>query len=220
MDIVCAVLLFSIIVFTLLPKMRQILEKAKSDIHLMVNQNIDLNKLANQSFYFRLVKRFFDVIISGIVIYILSPVFLVSCIFLKIEKPGPLFRSREIIGYRGKKIKKLYFNIYEEPQSDKMSQLGRILYKTGLYAFPSIFQVFTGKITLVGLSSVDLDKYDNNYKILYDYCKPGFISLAKVAGSNNNYTIFYDIYYLKSINAILDLIIFIGGSMIISGGDK
>ncbi|MDO5400277.1 MAG: sugar transferase [Eubacteriales bacterium] len=107
-------------------------------------------------------KRLLGLLLSGIGIVVLSPVLLVIAVAIKLDDPGPvLFRQRRV------GIHKTYFNILkfrtmrmdaprdmpthllDDPQ-EYITRVGEFLRKTSLDELPQIFQIFTGKMAIVG----------------------------------------------------------------------
>ena len=77
----------------------------------MVEKNIkiDEDKL-NHQYAYRIVKRIFDVIASAIALVLLSPLFLVLAIFIKIDDPnGPVFYTQTRVGKDGKTFQIIKF---------------------------------------------------------------------------------------------------------------
>ena len=74
------------------------------------NNKIILNKDKIEKHYFyRFTKRLFDILASLIGLVILSPVFLIVAIAIKIDDGGPIFYNQERIGKNGKEFKMYKF---------------------------------------------------------------------------------------------------------------
>lgn len=112
--------------------------------------------------YRRFIKRGLDVVLSGIGLVLLSPVFLAIALAIKAEDPGPVFFKQKRVG-KGKS----YFDIIKfrsmrldtphdmpthllkDPQK-YITKVGGFLRKTSLDELPQIAQIFTGKMSIVG----------------------------------------------------------------------
>ena len=112
--------------------------------------------------YKRFGKRALDVLLSGLGLVVLSPLFLIISIAIKAEDPGPVFFRQKRVG-----IHKTYFNIVKfrsmrqdtphdmpthllnDPQR-WITKTGRFLRKTSLDELPQIAQIFTGKMRIIG----------------------------------------------------------------------
>lgn len=112
------------------------------------------------------IKRLFDIILSGIGIIVLMIPMLMIAIAIKIDDPGPiLFKQRRVGKKKNGQI--TYFMIWkfrsmkmstphdvpthllENPQQ-YITRIGKIIRKTSLDELPQIYQVFTGKLSCVG----------------------------------------------------------------------
>ena len=106
--------------------------------------------------------RFFDVLFSSLAIIFLSPVFLVTCIVLRMTGEGEIFYVQERIGLYGKPIKILKFvtmlknspsigtgtiTLMEDP---RVLPVGRLLRKSKVNELPQLFNVLLGDMSLIG----------------------------------------------------------------------
>lgn len=112
--------------------------------------------------YQRFGKRLLDVLLSGCGIVILSPVYLIVSLAIVLDDPGPiLFRQKrvgihksffQILKFRTMKMetpKDVPTHLLENPQQ-YITRVGRVLRKTSLDELPQIFQIFTGKMSIIG----------------------------------------------------------------------
>ena len=142
-------------------------------------------------------KRLLDIILSGCAIVILSPLLLVIAIAIKIDDPGPvLFRQKRvgihkthfsIMKFRTMKMdtpKDTPTHLLENPEQ-YITKVGKFLRKSSLDELPQIFQIFTGKMSIIGprpalWTQFDLiaerDKYGAND------VRPGLTGWAQING--------------------------------------
>ena len=112
--------------------------------------------------YQRFGKRLLDVILSGCGIVVLSPVYLIISLAIVIDDPGPiLFRQKrvgihksffQILKFRTMKMetpKDVPTHLLDNPQQ-YITRVGSVLRKTSLDELPQIFQIFTGKMSIIG----------------------------------------------------------------------
>ena len=122
--------------------------------------------------YKRFGKRTLDLLLSGLGLIVLSPLFLIISIAIKAEDPGPVFFRQKRVG-----IHKTYFNIVKfrsmrqdtphdmpthllnDPQR-WITKTGRFLRKTSLDELPQIAQIFTGKMSVIGPRPALWNQYD------------------------------------------------------------
>ena len=106
------------------------------------------------------MKRIIDVFVSILGLTILSPLFLLLSIFIKISSRGPVFFIQKRVGQDGKIFKMIKFRtmyIYQTSDStisikgdDRVTRLGRFLRKYKLDEFPELINVLIGDMSLVG----------------------------------------------------------------------
>lgn len=107
------------------------------------------------------VKRVFDVVCSLILLVILSPVFLILAIAIKIDSPGPVFYRQERITQYGRRFRIHKFRTMVQ-NADKGSQVtvnndnrvtrvGRFVRRCRLDEIPQLLDTIKGDITLVGV---------------------------------------------------------------------
>lgn len=168
----------------------------------------------------RVVKRFFDFIISGICLVIFSPLFLICYFLVRREDGGPAIFKQERIGRFGRPFTIYKFRsmrtdaekngpqLYGHENDTRMTHIGKILRDHHLDELPQLWNVFIGDMTFVGPRPerkfyIDkIIKYDPRYVYLYQ-TRPGVTSYATLY---NGYTdtmekmlrrLDLDLYYLE-----------------------
>lgn len=107
------------------------------------------------------MKRSFDFILASIGLVLLSPIFVIIALFIKLTSPGPVFFRQERVGLRGKvfKIHKFRTMITNAEkvgpkitigEDNRITKFGRIMRKTKLDELPQLIDVFIGNMSLVG----------------------------------------------------------------------
>lgn len=122
--------------------------------------------------YQRFGKRLLDVILSGCGIVVLSPVYLIISLAIVIDDPGPiLFRQKrvgihksffQILKFRTMKMetpKDVPTHLLDNPQQ-YITRVGSVLRRTSLDELPQIFQIFTGKMSIIGPRPALWNQYD------------------------------------------------------------
>jgi lipopolysaccharide/colanic/teichoic acid biosynthesis glycosyltransferase len=108
------------------------------------------------------IKRFFDIVVSSLVLIFTSPFFIMIAIAIKRGSAGPVFYSGLRIGRNGKPFKILKFRTMEETAASysgpritahddaRITSVGRWLRDTKLNEFPQFWNVLKGDMSLVG----------------------------------------------------------------------
>ncbi len=170
----------------------------------------------------RFFKRIIDVIISIISLILLSPLFLITAILIKIDSSGPIFFRYERIGkdekpfqpFKFRTMKKgaikqgLGYNIAED--DERITKVGKFFRKWGIDELPQLINVIKGEMSLVGPRPTlryQVEKY-NNFQRKRLSVKPGITSWALIHGRNLltwEEKIRYDVEYIQNWNLLLDL---------------
>lgn len=191
----------------------------------------------------RIIKRLFDFLCSFFGLVVLSPVFLVVYISLRLQNDGSVIFRQERIGYKGKK-----FNIYKfrtmrtdsesegtpllaKKGDERLTKVGKFLREHHLDELPQLFNVFVGDMSFVGPRPerqyfIDMIKKENpNYDYLF-LVRPGLTSMATIY---NGYTdtlekmlkrLEMDLEYLQKRSLWLDLKIIVTTVLYIVKGKK
>ena len=119
------------------------------------------------------MKRLFDIVASGLGLVILSPLFLVVAIWIKLDSPGPVFFRQVRVGRYNKDFRIFKFRTMRVG-SDKGSQItiggrdprvtraGYWLRKFKIDELPQLINVFIGDMSLVG-PRPEVRRYVNLY---------------------------------------------------------
>lgn len=147
--------------------------------------------------YRKCFKRVIDILLSGVGIVVLSPVYLIIAIAIKIDDPGPVFFSQKRVGKN-----KTHFNILKfrtmkmetphdmpthllENPEQYITRVGRVLRKTSLDELPQIFQIFTGKMSIIGPRPALWNQFDlieERDKYGANDVRPGLSGWAQING--------------------------------------
>ena len=145
------------------------------------------------------MKRLFDIISSGIGLLILSPLFLIVAIWVKLDSPGPVFYKQVRVG-RDNKDFYLYKFRSMRVGSDKkglitvgghdprVTRSGYYIRKYKLDEFPQLINVFKGDMSLVG-PRPEVRKYVDLYTPEQMHVldvRPGITDLASIRYRNEN----------------------------------
>lgn len=112
--------------------------------------------------YEKCVKRIIDLILSGLGLIILSPLYLIVIIAIEIDDPGPVLFTQKRIG-RNKKYFKLHkfrsmkmstphdvpTHMLDNPDQ-YITRVGRFMRRTSIDELPQIWDIFIGNMSVVG----------------------------------------------------------------------
>ena len=118
------------------------------------------------------IKRVIDFILSGIGLVLLSPVFFLLIIAIKLDSPGPVLFKQKRVG-----IHKQHFNILKfrtmridtpsdmpthllENPDQWITKVGKFLRKTSLDELPQIINIVKGEMSIIGPRPALWNQYD------------------------------------------------------------
>ena len=175
-------------------------------------------------FYEKYIKRLLDIVLSGCALIVLSPLLLVTAILVRVKLGSPVIFCQERPG-RDEKIFKLHkFRSMSDardengnllPDEIRLGKFGRNLRATSLDELPELWDIFRGKMSIVGprpLLVEYLPYYTGNERHRHDV-RPGLTGLAQINGRNTltwEQKFAYDLEYVQHISFITDLRILLG----------
>lgn len=194
----------------------------------MMNRDSYVNP--KHAFYINFVKRFFDIVLSLILLICLSPFLLFLCLLVRIKLGSPVIFRQERPGKDGKVFGLMKFRSMTEkrdekgellPDEERLTSFGKTLRSTSLDELPEFINILKGDMSFVGprpLLVRYLDRYNETQKHRHDV-KPGLTGLAQVMGRNAiswEKKFEYDVEYVKNVSFLLDLkIVFMTVSKVI-----
>ena len=147
--------------------------------------------------YLKFGKRLLDLILSGCAIVVLSPVYLLIAITIKLDDPGPVFFRQKRVGIHKTHFEILKFrtmkcstpkdvptHLLENPEQ-YITRVGKVLRKTSLDELPQIFQIFTGKMSIIGPRPALWNQFDliaERDKYGANDVRPGLTGWAQING--------------------------------------
>jgi exopolysaccharide biosynthesis polyprenyl glycosylphosphotransferase len=154
-----------------------------------------------------LIKRVFDVLVSGLMLLFLSPLLIVAGILVKLTSRGPVFfvqkrlglnkrrfgvfKFRTMVADAEKKMQEIehlnevsgpVFKIKNDP---RITSVGRIMRRTSIDELPQLLNVFLGDMSLVGprpLPVRDYEGFNEDWQRRRFSVKPGITCLWQVKG--------------------------------------
>ena len=172
---------------------------------------------------YRYLKRGMDFIIALIMLVVLSPLMLVSCILIKSNKDGPILFKQKRPGKNGKIFTVYKFRTMSVHTHDKdgrelsdferMSKIGKLMRKTSVDELPQLINILKGEMSFIGprpLLVEYLELYTPEQMRRHEVA-PGISGWAQVNGRNTltwEQKFEYDVYYVDHLSLSMDLKIF------------
>ncbi|WP_315117522.1 exopolysaccharide biosynthesis polyprenyl glycosylphosphotransferase [uncultured Clostridium sp.] len=193
---------------------------------------IDMEKHINNKKFQFFMKRLMDLILSTIGIIILSPVYVIIVLLIKLDSKGPAIFKQVRVGKNGEdfviyKFRTMVMNaekkrsleinpkdisnfVFQSKEDNRITKIGSFLRKTSLDEIPQLFNVFIGNMSLVGPRPEipDVVKYyppEYKQRLLVP---PGITGLAQVSGRGEielGKTINYDLTYIQNFSILFDI---------------
>lgn len=173
--------------------------------------------------YRKYFKRFFDVIISIILLCVLFFPMIIIAILIKLDSPGPAIFKQKRLGKYGHEYTMLKFRtmcvgaekdgVYSDDMDPRVSRVGKFLRSTSLDELPQLVNVIKGDMSLVGFRSPltyhpwKWEKYTNEQKIMFNL-RPGITGWAQVNGRKTvewNERIKMNVWYAQNCTLKLDI---------------
>ena len=173
--------------------------------------------------YRKYFKRPLDFILSLIAIIVLSPVFIIIAILVRIKLGSPVIFKQDRPGLNEKIFTMYKFRTMTDerdengellPDSKRLTKFGRMLRSTSLDELPELFNILKGDMSFVGprpLLVEYLPLYNEQQRRRHEV-RPGLTGYAQVNGRNAiswEEKFKYDLEYVEKISFLLDLKIFI-----------
>lgn len=170
-------------------------------------------------------KRFYDVVLSGLAIIVLSPVLLILIVLGAIKMKGNPFFTQQRPGRINKRTgKEKIFKLIKFrtmtcekdesgnllPDEKRLTKYGKILRSTSLDELPELFNIFIGDMSIVGPRPllVQYLPYYTDIERGRHKVRPGLTGLAQVSGRNNvswEKRFALDVEYIQKISLFNDV---------------
>ena len=153
-------------------------------------------------------KRAFDIVVSGTVFLLLSPVLLAVAVAIRIDSPGPVFFRQRRVGLNGRlfdirKFRSMYVDaearleslkahnemsgpVFKMRNDPRVTRMGRFIRKVSLDEFPQFWNVLRGEMSIVGPRPpipAEVRQY-KRWQRRRLAMKPGLTCLWQISGRN------------------------------------
>lgn len=179
-----------------------------------------------------IAKRFFDLALASLFVFVLWPFMLLTALAVRLESPGPILYHQQRVGLNGKPFRIYKFRsmrqdaevggkaVWAQKNDSRITRVGAFIRNTRLDELPQLYNVLAGSMSFVGprperpefVSDLaqQIPFYDMRHKV-----KPGLMGWAQlkypygasVEDAKNKLQ--YDLYYTKNHSFLMDMLIMI-----------
>lgn len=175
--------------------------------------DVYLGELSPNSFSYRFIKRFLDIVLSGTLLVVLAPFILLIAVAVRVSSPGPVLYRERRMGRFGRpftiyKFRSMFtreylrtrmrhhedekthmrFRMAKNGISDpRITKVGAILRRLSLDELPQLINILKGEMSLVGPRPVveaELSNYGDDLPF-YNLVYPGLSGLWQVSGRSD-----------------------------------
>lgn len=178
--------------------------------------------------YRHFLKRLFDILLSLLVLVILSPVFLITAIAIKIDSKGPVLFKQERLGKGGRVFKIYKFRsmcvnaehtgsgVYSGKGDARVTRVGRIIRATSIDELPQAVNILKGDMSFIGprppltYHPWPIEEYTDEQRKMFDV-RPGITGWAQINGRKAvewHDRIKLSVWYVEHLTMWLDIKIF------------
>lgn len=177
----------------------------------------------------RAIKRAFDVAAAMAGLILLSPLFIIVSVAIKLDSPGPVLFGQTRHGYNNEPFRVLKFRsmtVMEDGDNFKpvarhdprVTRLGHFLRRTNIDELPQLFNVLVGDMSIVGPRPHATSQNEMFAELISSFfrrhnLRPGITGWAQINGYRGDTDTFekmrcrveHDLYYLDNWSLLLDI---------------
>jgi exopolysaccharide biosynthesis polyprenyl glycosylphosphotransferase len=157
-----------------------------------------------------ILKRFLDIVMSSLLLILLSPVFIVAALLVKLSSAGPVFFSQERIGLNKRRFLTYKFRtmipnaeqmisqlehlnevsgpVFKIKNDPRLNPVGKFLRRTSIDELPQLLNVLKGDMSLVGprpMAVRDYEGFSEDWQRRRFSVRPGITCLWQVNGRSS-----------------------------------
>jgi len=169
--------------------------------------------------YRKFIKRILDFILSLIALIILSPVFLIVAILVRVKLGSPILFKQQRPGLNEKIFTMYKFRTMTDkkdnfgellPDNERLTKFGKLLRSTSLDELPELWNILIGDMSIVGPRPLLIRylPFYFDFERERSHVRPGITGLAQVNGRNAvswDERFRLDVSYVKNLTFLLDL---------------
>ena len=192
----------------------------------------NFQKGTRKKYFYRFMKRTFDIFVSGLSLLFLLIPFIIIAIAIKCDSKGPIIFKNRRVGKNGKIFNCLKFrSMFTSAPSEVatsigqvdcyITKVGRFLRRTSIDELPQLLNVFIGQMSIIGYRPlVPTEVNCNNMRMQLNVfeMKPGISGYAQVHGRDKVYyknKAIMDAYYVKNASLLMDISLVFSSVMVV-----
>ena len=173
----------------------------------------------------RILKRIFDLFFATLALIVLSPIFVIVAIAIKLEDRGPVFYKQDRVTIGGKifgivKFRSMIEDAEKEGKpipagedDDRITKVGRFIRATRIDELPQLINIIAGDMSIVGPRPERVEHVEKYTQDIPEFAfrlkvKGGLTGVAQVFGKYNTSPLNklkMDLYYITNYSLLLDL---------------
>ena len=176
--------------------------------------------------YKNFFKRLIDVTLSVLALIVLSWLYLLTAVLIKLTSKGPVLFKQDRMGKDGKVFKILKFRsmkvgaeksgVYSDKKDPRVTKIGKFIRATSIDELPQLFNILKGDMALIGprppltYHPWKWEEYTDEQKRMFDV-RPGITGWAQTHGRKDvewNKRIELNVWYVDHVSFGLDFKIF------------
>lgn len=184
--------------------------------------------------YRRFFKRLLDILLSLCILVLLSPVYVILIVLVRIKLGSPVFFRQERPGLNGEIFTLYKFRTMTDardkdgkllPDKDRLTSFGKFLRSSSLDELPEFFNILKGDMSFIGPRPllVSYLPYYTERESLRHTVRPGLTGLAQVSGRNFidwDRRLAKDVEYVEGLSLLMDLkVLFLSVKVVLCRSD-
>lgn len=196
-----------------------------TDCPIRVDRAAKHDKGCKLSMYRGFLKRAIDMVLSLLALVILSPLFAITALAVKLDSSGPVLFRQQRLGLHGKEFTIYKFRsmsvgaehtgsgVYSESGDPRVTAVGRIIRATSIDELPQLVNIIRGDMAIVGprppltYHPWPIDQYTEEQLHMFDV-RPGVTGWAQVHGRKSvewHERIRLNVWYAENVSFLLDV---------------
>lgn len=190
--------------------------------------------MEGKAMYRKFFKRLLDILLSLCILVLLSPVYAVLIVLVRIKLGSPVFFKQERPGLNGEIFTLYKFRTMTDardkdgkllPDKDRLTSFGKFLRSSSLDELPEFFNILKGDMSFIGPRPllVSYLPYYTERESLRHTVRPGLTGLAQVSGRNFidwDRRLAKDVEYVEGLSLRMDLrVLFLSVKVVLCRSD-